>query len=309
MTYILSIVLPIFFILFAIWFMKYNYQKVFYNWQKELTIKKVLFYSLPITIKSIVLFILIILIHNHFHEQFWLEMLLFVFAYFIFAIVQSAYSIGGFLSRMKFLFQHTVNLLNKKNPKIDQLTENITEVLKDSIPLIVKITIVFLFLLIFTPNISLFVFGHAIYMVLIASLLLVSLLMNNLIYFGLVSLMIFQFDPITLSFVNVNYIVATLSYIVLLFGIITETRLDNRMFTLKATRMVKDFNFNLGYVTVYDKRHITVYKNKITSYYYIYYRMNGLVIVYESMFDATLSTVVIKKMITKGTQYLKVNGE
>lgn len=308
MHYIISIVLPILLLILAGIFIRRNYQSYLHNWRHELTRKKVLYYAVVTNIKSIILFSVIIGIHNYFHSDNNLEVVLFVLLYFILAIFQSAYSMGGFISRMKYIYDYIINMFKKSNREAIALKDKFLENIFHKYSLIVKIIIVISFLAIFIPNIGLFVLTNMFYFIVILSLLFLSVFLNNVIYFGLVSLMIFQYDPLEISLVDVNYIVLFLSYFVILVGIVLETRMDNRMVRIVASRMIKDINFSRGYVIVYSTKQIIVHQNKINGNYYIYFRLKGLVVVFESMFDAKLSNYVVRKMIRKGRQYLVLNG-
>lgn len=309
MQVIIPIVLPILLLIMAFWFIKINYRSYVINWKNELTIKKVLNYGIIAFLKSSILFILIIVIHNYFHSDHLLELILFIGLYIVFAIIQSSYSIGGFLSRMKYIGKYSLSTFRKKSKEADNLLEKIIDepFLKYSV--LIKIIIIISFLFIFTPNITIFVISNIYYFLIIISLILLSLVLNNIIYFGLISLIIFQFHPVNISFFDVNYIVLILSYLVLLVGIIFETRMDNRMFKIIASRTVKDLNFKIEYTQVYNRKDIVVYQNNLNKYYYVYFRLNGIVTVFESMFDAKLSDFLVRKMVFKGTQYLKEFGE
>lgn len=309
MVQVISIVLPILLFILAIWFIRINYNSYMINWGKELTFKKILYYGLPVVIKTTGLYVLIIMIHNDFHSDHLLELILFILIYVIVAIFQSAYSIGGFLSRLKYIKSMAINLIKKKTQETEEYVNKIIDDSFMKYSYIIKVIILFAFIVIFIPNITVYVLSNIFYLIVIISLLLFSLALNNIIYFGIISLIIFQFDPIGVSFAETNYIVLASSYLVMMSGMIIETRMDNRMFKIVASRMVKDLNFDLGYSVVYYRKDVTVYQNKTNNYYYMYYRLNGIVTVFESKFDAKLSIFIIKKMIFKGTQYLKQFGE
>ncbi|MBN2604700.1 MAG: hypothetical protein JXR62_02605, partial [Bacilli bacterium] len=140
-------------------------------------------------------------------------------------------------------------------------------------------------------------------------LLLLTFALNNIIYFGLVSLMIFQYDPVSITLSHGHPAILILSYLVLIIGLTIETRFDNRMCHIVGSRVVKQVDFSTGFIPVLYKKQYFVYQNVLSGNYYIYYRLNGIVLLFESYYDAKLSKAVVKKMIFKGKQYLKLNGE
>lgn|GEM_PF-1566000 len=304
--YIISIVLPISLLILAIWFIRINYNSYIYNWRNELTVKKIFYYGVPAIIKSAVLLFLVIFIHNHFHSDHYLELTLFITIYIVVAIIQSAYSFGGFISRFKYISTYALKLFRTKSMEAETFKDKLLENSFIRYSLLIRSLIVISFLVLFLPNISIFVVSNIFYFLVVISLLLLSLVLNNLIYFGLISLMIFQYDPTEISFINVNYVVLILSYLTILVGMVIETRMDNRMFKMIANRMIKDINFKKGYIQIYQTKQTIVYQNTVNKYYYVYYRLHGIVTVFESMFDAKISNSIIRKMIFKGTQYLRI---
>jgi hypothetical protein len=306
MTYFISIALPIILLLFAVWFMRLNYRAYFINWRKELTFQKVLKYGLPIIIKSSILYFLIIVIHNYVHSEHRLELVLFILLFFVLSITQSAYSIGGFVSRIKFIFNYSVKQFNKKSEEADKFIARLFHDSFSKYTFFVKVVITASFLVFFLPNIGLFIASNIYFFLIIISFLLLSFMLNNIIYFGLISLMIFQYDPVSISFVNVNVIVVILSYLVLVAGFVIETRFDNRMFLIVGSRLIKKMNFGTKYYKMLQTRHHVVYQNTLNKNYYVYYRLNGIVLIFESYYDAKLSIFIVKKMIQKGIQYLDI---
>lgn len=305
MEYFVSVILPILLLILGFWFIKINYRSYFLNWKKELTLSKILRYGSLAVSKSIIILILIIIIHNNFHNDHRLELFLFILLYLLFATFQSAYSIGGFISRMKYVGLYALSMFRKKSKEADDYIDKVFDSSFLRFSFLIKILIVIVFIIIFTPSITIFVVSNIFYFLIILSMLLLSLILNNIIYFGLISLIIYQFDPIGISISEVNYIVLTSSYLVILVGIVIETRMDNRMFRIVASRMVKSLNFKKGYTMIYYKKNKIVYQNKINNYYYVYFRLNGIVTVFESMYDAKLTNFLVRKMIFKGTQYLR----
>lgn len=309
MTYFVSIVIPVLLLILAVWFMRLQYRAYFINWREEITFRKSVSYGIPILIKSIVIFVLIILIHNRFHNDQKLELVLYIALFIIFSVIQSAYSTGGFKSRVKVITHFSHKYFNKYSKEADDFIDKIRNASFERYSYLIRILLLIAFITTFLPNIGLFVASNIAVFLFIMSLILLSVMLNNLIYFGFISLMIFQFDPVTLNIIHSNHIVLALSYLVILVGLIIETRLDNRMFSMVGNRAIKNVDFKKGYVKVYTGKSTLVYQNILNRYYYVYFRKHGIVIMFESLYDAKLTKAIVKKMIFKGTQYLQVNEE
>ncbi|QMS84596.1 hypothetical protein [Candidatus Xianfuyuplasma coldseepsis] len=305
----ISFGLPIVLLTIAFWFIIRQYRIMFINWHKELSVKKIALYSGQIIVKTVVVLLLIILIHNRFHEDQLLEVLLFVGLLFTFAIVQSAYSFSGFVARIHYIYRYASTFFKRHSETANEMKDKYQGTIKSSYSYLIKLLILIAFIITFLPNITLFVLSNVVYVIVIIGLLLIAALLNNVIYFGLTTLIIFQYDPASISLVDANYLVMSVSFIVLAIGFIVETRMDNRMFFIKAVKTVKSFKFYLGYEMVYESNSIIIYQNVINHYYYFYYRITGLVIVYDSLMDLRETKFLTYKMIQKGTQYLRANEE
>ena len=305
MEHIIPVILAVLLLILGFWFIKNNYRSYMTNWRKEITVRKLYSYGIIAVVKSLVLFVLIIVIHNYFHSDHRIELIMFILIYILLAIFQSAYSFGGFLSRIKYIFNYSINIFKKRSKDAETFRHEVFNDSFSKFSSLIRVLVFISFIIFFMPNITLFVFSNFLYVLLVVSLLLLSLVLNNIIYFGLISLIVFQIDPVGISFGSVNLGVLFLSYFIILIGIVIETRMDNRMFRLVASRMVKSLNFDKGYEIVYYRKNIVVYQNVINKNYYVYYRMNGIVTVFESMFDAKLTDFLVRKMIFKGTQYLR----
>lgn len=309
MRYYLSFGLPIVLLTIAFWFLLRQYRIVFINWRHELTIQKILYYSVQVLIKALIMLGLIIMIHNTFHSDHLLELTLFIGVFFIFSIIQSAYSLGGFIARIKYIYYYAKDFFTKRSMDATVFRNKIKIVTSQPYSFVAKLIIIIAFVVIFIPNITLFVTANILYLFFIFFLLLIAALLNNVIYFGVTALIIFQYDPVSITFSDMNWYVVVLTFMILLIGFVVETRMDNRMFFVKQIMSVKSFNFKLGYEEIYRSNTIIIYQNYINHFYYFYYRVTGLVIVYESLVDLRISPMIAKKMIQKGTQYLKQTSE
>jgi hypothetical protein len=247
---------------------------------------------------------LIILVHNSFHDDQYLEVLIFISLLFTFSVIQSPFSLGGFLTRSKNLFYQVRTFYRDKSERADRFINKIIDIFVGKGQIMIKILIFIGFIFVFIPNITLFITSNILYFLLTIFLVSLSLLLNNVVYFGFVALLIFQFDPVSISFENVNYLVLFSSFIVLLLGLSIENRLEKKMFYLVTVMEVKRFNFKLGYHMLLDTKNTVVYQNVINQYYYVYFRKIGLVVVYYCDFDLSLSAYLERQMVREAKRYL-----
>lgn len=284
----------------------FYYNKMF-AWRTQLSTRKFFSYLLPILLKSAISLLLIIFIHNSLRDDHWIELTLFIFVFFLFSIFQSAFSISGFFNRNKHVYGSFLEYLSMSS-KLLERASNIPQFrfFKHG-GVLVKIGIIALFLLVFIPNASWFVTTNLVFIIFIIFLIALSLLQNNLIYFGLISLIVFQYNTDVITFQNIPYAILLSSYIIIAVGVFLETRLERRMFILINMMPVKRFNFNLGYELVRYQNDITIYQNTINHYYYIYFRKLGMVVVYYTELDAKISNIVVSKMVSYGKSYIRYN--
>lgn len=309
MRYFLSIILPIVLLTLGFWYSFNIHKKYLLMWRKEASLKEFLIYSFPTFIKSIAIMFLIIFIHNTFHNHDYKELILFVLVFFVFSIFQSPWSLGGFLTKSKNLFYSAKLFYSDKSSRADRFVNKIIDIFIGRGQILVKILIFIGFIIVFIPNITLFITTNILYFLLLFILVGLSLIMNNIIYFGFVSLMIFQFDPVSITFTNINYLVLILSYLVIIIGLSLENRLEKKMFFIITVMEVKNFNFKLGYNTLFNKKNVTLYQNALNRYYYVYFRNIGLVVVYYCDFDISLSETVMRQLVKEGKKHLLSNNE
>ncbi len=309
MRYFISIILPLILLFVGLWYTFLIHKKYMLRWRKEASLKEFLLYAFPTFIKSIAIMSLIILIHNTYHNHDYTELVMFVLVFFVFSILQSPWSLGGFLTKSKNLYFHAKTFYRDKSTRADRFVNKIIDIFVGKGQIFIKLLIFIGFIVIFIPNITLFITTNILYFLLLVLLIGLSLIINNIIYFGFVSIMIFQYAPVSIDFTNVNYLVFTLSYLVIILGLTLENRLEKKMFYVVTVMEVRKFNFKLGYNTLLDKRNIILYQNVINRYYYVYYRNIGLVVVYYCDFDISLSNGVMRQVIKEGKRYLLKNNE
>lgn len=301
------ITLAVIFLVISYFYASNMYYKQLHNWNNEITIKKVFVYFTPIVIKSLIALFLIILIHNSFHDEHLFELTLFIFVFFLFSIFQSSFSIVGFFNRNKYAYGTFLDYFRVSSEKVNGMFKNLSETI-NGVTLLIRVLIIAGFIAIFIPNISFVVTTNIIFLMLIVLMIGLSLLQNNIIYFGLTSLFVFQINKMVITFDNIPYLVLLISFLILVVGVTLETRLERRMFVLIKVLPVKRLNFHLGYDIVWDKNSIIIYQNQVNRYYYTYFRKIGVVVVYHSIYDAKISYIVLNKMIKYGKKYLSNNN-
>ncbi len=273
------------------------------------SIKEILIFLLPAFFKSVIGMSMILLIHNSFHDDHLVELVFFVILLFMFSIFQSSYSLGSFLTRSRSLIRYSTTFFRDSSQRADQFVNRAIDILLGKGQLFIKIIIFLLFIVVFIPNITIFITGNVLYFSIIFLLLALSLLMNNIVYFGIISLLIFQVDPISIHLNNINYLVLILSYLVMLLGFSIEDRLEDKMFYIINVMEVKRFNFKLGYNILYNTKRIIIYQNIINKYYYVYFRDVGIVTVFYTAFDLSLSNQITRQLIREGKAVLIKNSE
>jgi hypothetical protein len=279
------------------------------TWPTDAHLQPAILYGLLAFVKTIIAMFLIIFIHNSFNDSELLELLLFLVVFAAFSLLQSIYSLGGFLSRNKLLYYQTRQFFASGSKKISKMMEHFNDAYIEQSTIVMQILVTALFIIIFIPNISILITTNLIFVIALVLLLGLSLALNHIIYFGFISLMIFQFQPVGITFSNINPILFTLSFIVLFMGMSIDRRLQHKMFFLITVMQVKKFNFKLGYELVHQDKRVTIYQNMINHYYYVYYQTIGLVVVYHSEIDVKVSSLVTKKMIQYGKRYLLSHHE
>lgn len=309
MDYIYLTIVVIMLMGIAFWYLlKFNSNQL-KNWFDEITFKKVATYGLGILLKSLIVMVLIIFIHNSFHEDHFIELTLFIIIFFIYSIVQSGYSVSGMLNRNKHVTASFIDFFKLSTNRLNKVINSIEDKYFVQASVLIKVAVVVAFALIFIPTASLYLTTNVLFLIIIAFFIVLSLLQNNIIFFGLTSLIVFQFNNGAVSFTDYNGWALMVSFLIIVIGTAVETRLERRMFILIRSMEVKRFNFNLGYTKTYESKSIIMYENIINHYYYIYYRKTGIVLVYHSLLDPKVSSFLLRRMVKYGIEYLKKYGE
>lgn len=309
MRYIISIALPIILIALAFTSM-YHYQKnMFKNFIQETAKSYALSTVIIALAKTLVALVLLVFVHNSFHDNHYLELILYLVVFLLFSVIQSAHSWGGFLTRNKLFYYQTRSLVINESRRFSQLFNWFNEHYQEHSKTAIKVGVVIVFILVFLPNFSVLITTNILFIVLITALIIVSLVFNQLIYFGLIVLLLFQLQPETLTFESFDLLLMSLAFIVLFVGLSIDHRLQQKMFFLITMMPVKRFNFKLGYQKVSHTNQVTIYQNIINHYYYLYYHKMGLVVVYHSDVDVKMSKIVQLKMMRYGKKYILRTSE
>ncbi|MCF7925501.1 MAG: hypothetical protein K9L26_03110 [Candidatus Izimaplasma sp.] len=304
MRYFISIILPILMLTLAFYSM-YHYQKhIFKNFIQDTAKSYAISTVFIALVKTAIALFLIVLVHNAFYDQSLTELVLLLVIFMGFSILQSAYSIGGFLTRNKLFYYQTKSIIINETKRFNQLFSWFNEQYRTHSKTLMKLVIIAVFVIVFLPNFSILLTTNLIFALLIIILVIISLAFNQLIYFGFVALLIFQYQPEVITFESMNLLLMSITFIVLFVGLSIDHRLQQKMFFLITMMPVKRFNFKLGYEKIADNKQVIIYKNIINQYYYVYFRKIGLVVVYHSEVDLKVSRVVQFKMIQYGKKYI-----
>jgi len=253
-------------------------------------------------LKTIFALLLLILIHNSFQTREVLELFLFLSVFLAYSVLQSSYSVGGFVSRMEQLFLSTKIFFTKNIKDLFRIVKTFHKSIYKHTSIYAKILVVAVFLFSFIPNASIFLFSNLLYSSLLVLFLTVPFFMTPSVYFGMISLLIMGNDGSNISVHSFNPLIMMLSFSILFLGMSLDRRMQNQMFLLITVLPVRKLNFKLGYEQLYFKGRMTIYRNYLNHYYYVYDRMNGVVVVYHTDINAKLSMRVLRKMVKQTKQ-------
>ena len=128
----------------------YNYKQLKY-WRTEITYRKVLEYITIIFLKSLIVFVLIIFVHNSFHTSHMVELTLFILIFFVFSILQSSYSLRGFLNRNRLTYSSFIDYFHLSSKRINKFINSIDDRLFFQAEAFVKVGVIVVFILLFIP--------------------------------------------------------------------------------------------------------------------------------------------------------------
>lgn len=303
-----NILLPIMMLLLALYYLaRIMHIQLLTTNTYQMTSKNV-FYSSIAFLKTIFALVLLISIHNSFQTREIIELVLFLSVFLAYSILQSSYSFGGFLSRMAQLYQSTLIFFRKNIKDLFRIIKTFHKSIYKHTSIYAKIIVVSIFLFSFIPNASIFLFSNVLYASLLIVFFTIPFFLNPSIYFGMISLLIMGNEGQNISIHSFNPLLMMLSFSILFLGMTLDRKMQNQMFLLITILPVKKLHFRLGYEQLYFKSRITIYRNYINHYYYVYDRTNGVVVVYHTDINARLSMRVLKKMIKQTKQEVKTHG-
>jgi hypothetical protein len=287
----------------------YRYHKsIFNNFIQETAKSYALSTVFLALVKSGIALTLIVMIHNSIYSS-SIQLVLYLVVFMLFSIFQSAYSLGGFLTRNKSLYYYSKSFFKSGTRRFDQLFEWFNERYQTHSTTLMKLVVIVLFTIVFLPNFSILLTSNILFSVSIIVLMGVSLFINHIIYFGLTGLLVLQYHPYIYSFEPIPVFLIVLTFIILFVGFSIDYRLQQKMFFVVTMMPVKRFNFKLGYDKVTETKHAIIYQNIINKYYYVYFRRIGLVVVYYSELDLKVSKIVQHKMVQYGKKYIHQTAE
>lgn len=294
--------------LLALWFIRRYYVRLIINYRAIFKYENLYTNLLIILGKAVAAFIFIFLINYYLNDHSYIKLYIAIFIFVIFSFNQSIYSRIGFLSRIRYIDSYIQMVIHKKKKQVAKYFNNLEDYEFYKYVTIVKFLLLIILTLLFITNVGLFLLSNIYHILLIASIILFTFALNNLIYFGFVSFLVLQFNQIfdTVNIANIIFIIVSFGFISL--GIVIETIFNERIIVVKGSRMVKSLNFSKGYKLVHQDLRYSVYQNLFSKQYYVYYRRIGYVIIFDSYFNAKLSKSVIRKMVHQGKKYLIKNN-
>jgi hypothetical protein len=303
-----NILLPIMMFILALYYLaRIMHIKLLATNTYQMTTRNVYHGSIAF-IKTVVALLLLVFVHNSFHTREILELVLFLSIFLTYSVLQSSYSVGGFVSRMEQLFQSTKIFFTKNMRDLFRIVKTFHKSIYKHTSIYAKILVVGIFLFSFIPNASIFLFSNLVYSIILIVFLTVPFFLTPSIYFGMISLLIMGNQVENINFNSFNPLLMMLAFSTLFLGMSLDRKMQNEMFLLITVLPVKKLNFRLGYEQLYFKGRMTIYRNYLNHYYYVYDRTNGIVVVYHTDINARLSMRVLKKMVKQTKQEVHAYG-
>lgn len=259
--------------------------------------------------KSIAGFLIIFFVNYFFNAERLGLTYVFLILFIAYSFLQSTYSRTGFTSRIRFIVSYIHVLISKRRKLVQKYFNNLYDYEFYKYVVIVKIILLVIVTFVFITNFSFFLISNIYYIMIIISVIFLTFILNNLIYFGLVSFLVLRFNQIFDSITQANVIFVLVAFAFVVLGVVIETIFNERILVIRGSRMIKSVDFSKNYKIVKIKLSYAVYQNMLTKQYYVYYRRIGYVIIFDSYFDAKLSWSVIGKMVRKGRKYLIKNNK
>lgn len=291
----------------AFWFISKNYKQIYkgykIDWSDKLFFLKVFW----ILIKTSISLFVIILIHNLFHHEKYLPMMLLGLVFIVISILQSEYARVGFQSRIKYILNYIERTFLKRKKEVLNLFKGLEHDEFDRYLMSVKVLLLIVLFFIFLSQLGILVITNLFFVIVISSLVILTFILNNLIYFGFTSLIVLQYNPELITFSNFSFYIISIAFIITFIGMLFDSIFNQRICIITGSFYIKDIHFDDKFKLVYRTRKILIYQNKINRMYYLHYRSVGYVLSFESYYDAKLYKSIQKKMIHTGKMFLIKN--
>ncbi len=291
----------------AFWFISKNYRRFYKNYKIDWSDKLFFLKVLLILFKTCISLFVIILIHNLYHNEKYLLMMVFVVAFIAASILQSEYARVGFQARIKYINIYIQRTFLKSKKEVQRLFKGFENDEFDRYLLIVKILLLLVLFFIFLSQISILIITNLFLLIVIYSLILLTFILNNLIYFGFTSFIVLQYSSELIKFNNFNFYIISIAFIITFIGMIFDSIFNQRICIITGSYYIKSIHFDEKFNLVYRTGKIQIFQNRINRMYYLHYRTVGYVLAFESYYDAKIYKSIQKKMIHLGKIYLIKN--
>jgi hypothetical protein len=294
-------------IMTAVFFIRNNYQRLIRNFKTIFIYDDVYAKIFWVVIKSILVLSMIFGVRSliQFDYIVWAAIL---FGWFVvFSFLQSSYSRAGLVTRIHIMKQYFQNLVKESKTILDTNVYQKNQRDMKKYLLLVKLVLFFFIGVVNVANLSWLLFTNVLQLVALLSIVLLTFILNNVFYFGVVAYIILLSHPGITGIGDINWIIVSYAFFTILIGMIFEMIFEEKMLIITQVRLVKDYKSTLEYEQVYDSRTVVVFQNPASKEYYVYYRTVGFVVVFESYYNAKQFRTIMKKMIHDGKRFLLYN--
>lgn len=296
-------------LIIAMWFIRKNYKHFYKGYKIDWNDKMFLLKLLWLLIKTSISFLGIIIMHNLYHDEQYVYMIFFGVVYISISILQSEYARVGFQSRIKFIFNYVERVFLKRKRQAQNLLKGLDNDEFDRYLMVVKVLLLIILFIIFLSQIGYFLLTNLVYVIIVSSFIILTFLLNNLIYFGFTSLVLLQSIPGVISFGSLNYYILSIAFVIIFIGMLFDAIFNQRICVITGNYYIKHVNFDESFNMVCRLNKIVVYQQQVNRMYYIHYRSVGYVLSFESYYDAKEYKSILRKMINSGKKFLVKNKQ
>ncbi|XFA98112.1 hypothetical protein ACAG96_04320 [Candidatus Izemoplasma sp. B36] len=294
-------------VVLAIWFIRKNYRHFYKGYKIDWSDNKFVFKLLFILLKTIISLTLVIILHNLYHNEHFILMIIFSAIYIALSIFQSEYARVGFQSRVKYIINYIERIFLKRKKQAITIFKSLDNDEFDKYLIVVKILLLIILTFIFLSQISYFILTNLFYVMIISSFFLLTFILNSLIYFGFTSLVLLQYIPNAINFSSINYYIVSVAFIIIFIGLLFDSIFNERICIITGNYMIKHVKFDDNFNFVHRTSKVVIYQHNINRMYYLHFRTVGYVISFESYYDAKEYKSIIRKMIISGKKFLIKN--